>query len=1068
MKQDFATLFQSLKNSSKEPGDLPDILQRVAKTANKYFLPDLCVIFPMNPITGEFLKVTPTHSGEIISYREKFDYPSKSGLTKKILKNKILAIQNISKVYSSPKVEAEKIKSVIGIGLYTKRHEKPLAVMYLDYRKTRSFSREFQNDLRNFAEIASSELQTTWFIRRYREMAKIGQDINENFDNIQQLFDSVYDRIKGILDVSYYISLATYDFRKDKTDLYLVDEGKQRTEDNYTLQKSSVSAWVLHSLEALHIGDFQKEKLPVGVKAFHVSKTASRERSGIFVPIDIGDIPLGVLSIQHPKIKYYDEEDKQILELLANHIALALYNYRLFNDLKQLDASGQVLTTKLVHSKDIVEEVSDRIFETTQADLITLYPYQQSKEKYFSPIHRGNFYNSSSTLRVGEATPAAIVHKVNNQIEPIFAVNSPDLYRLLDKNYEEGGKFPDAEGIKSTAALPLRVGTESIGVLFVNFRTKQRFDLAQQWVIRSLSTYAAIAIRNSRQYQDLRDRRISELNDLRKIDKEISKSLRSEEILKTILDLSAKYIKADTGLIILHNKKLNALEPRATLGDITTEKEKLTIQLDKQKGIANIAFKEKRTIRISNVRKDPEWKDAFIEVSKNTLSEMDIPLILDDVAIGVMNFESSKEDAFSEDDQEFMETLAGQAVIVVRNAIEYERAQRIAAQRKTLIEIVNTLLSQDDRKVVFKIILEKALEITKTSKGTISNCDAIKRQIEVVAENGLREGWSKIQSYDDGIVGLAVQERRIINIGDISKHQLSDKFLDAFPGDEISELVVPIYNNDQVIGVINLESENPYHFEEDDVELVSSLSSLCAVAIKNAENIEQKRLADVAYITGDLSHKMKSPLSKIQRQIELIEIHQNKVQYNDHEVTNRLKQIAKISSDATDMVQKTLDEAKMKLVSIEKTSLKEILRIAITEVDIPKTINIENKIEERDTEFFTFATPELANVFHNLITNSINAIPESKNGYIYIEIEKYDENWIIISFEDNGIGISKYEANLVFQPISSSDSKGRGFGLALTKSYIEMIGGKIDPPTSGRDQSGAKFLLHFRRYPADL
>ena len=1061
MKHDLTNLFQSLRAESKEPGDLTDILNRIAKTAKEYFSPDLCVIFPMNPITGLFLKDTPIYKGKIAAPNLKFDYPRKEGLTKKILHSKILALNILPEKFQSPKVKAEKIISVIGISLYTKRHDKPLAVMYLDYRKARKFSGDFINDLRLFAELASSELQSTWFIRRYREIAKIGQDINENFEDIQQMFGSVFEHIKGILDVGFYFSLATYDFRKNKADLYLVDKGKHKTRYDYSLRKSSATSWVLRNLQVIASGNFRKGGLPVGVKVFHVAKTAGMESSGIFVPIKIGAKPLGVLSVQHSKVNYYDDEDRQILELLANHIALGLNNYRLLNDLRELDSSGQVLTAELDPSVDIIDEVADRIYEATQADLITLYPYQQSKEKYLLPIHRGKFYNPQSTLRMGEAKPAAIVHKVGQRAQPIFAVKSPELYTKLEKNYQEGGRFPDAERIKSTAALPLKAGAESIGVLFINYRSEQQFDPAQQWVIRSLATYAAIAIRNSRLFLSLRDRRLSELEDLRKIDRAISsKLLDSNVILKTILDLSAKYIQADTGLVLLHNKKSNALEPKAINGDIEPTNQDLIVALDKSEGIANVAFKEKRTIRIGNVRKDPEWSRTFIEVAKNTISEMDIPLILESEVIGVMNFESSKESAFSEDDQQFMETLAGQAVIVVSNAIEFERTQRIAIQRKALIDTVNNLLSIDDQEELFSTILRQALDITETTKGTISLSDERKREIRIVAKENLKEGWPLIQSFDDGVVGLSVREKKIINIHNVSTDPLGYLFLDAFPGDEVSELVVPILDGDKVIGVINLESEKPYHYEEDDVELVISLASLCTIAIKNAENIEQKRLVYMGFTTSDLSHKMKSPLSKIQHQVELIETNQGTALSNNTEITDRLSKITEIASNATIMVQKTLDEAKSTLVALESISLRDMIDNALVEIEIPEKVSLINSIQLNNIDLNVTATKHLKNVFHTLITNSMDAMPEG--GSIYIEVEDIIGEWIIISVEDTGKGVSKADADMVLLPISATGLKGRGFGLALTNQYVQMIGGKIDPPIPGRGGVGAKFLVYLK------
>ena len=58
--------------------------------------------------------------------------------------------------------------------------------------------------------------------------------------------------------------------------------------------------------------------------------------------------------------------------------------------------------------------------------------------------------------------------------------------------------------------------------------------------------------------------------------------------------------------------------------------------------------------------------------------------------------------------------------------------------------------------------------------------------------------------------------------------------------------------------------------------------------------------------------------------------------------------------------------------------------------------------------------------------------------------------------------VSKADADMVLLPISATGLKGRGFGLALTNQYVQMIGGKIDPPIPGRGGVGAKFLVHLK------
>ena len=852
--------------------------------------------------------------------------------------------------------------------------------------------------------------------------------------------------------------MVSYDLRRNDAELYLVDEGKKDVKKNFQLA-NSVSSWVLKNLETITFNNLHKDKLPEGINVVHIDGTASREKSAIFVPIKLIGRPLGVLSVQHFKPNYYDDEDRQILELLANHIALALNNRRLLGGLRQLDKSGHKLTGKLDSSQDIIPAVVDSIEETTQADLITLYPYLQSEDKYLQPIERGVFLDNESLI-AGEPTPAAIVHLVNSLNDPIFE-DSTHLYTRLGKDYHTGGKFPDRGKIQSTAALPLKAGSERVGVLFINFRTKQRFDQAQQWVISSLATYAAIAIRNSRLVNELRERRSKELGGLQQIDRVISQILDLKENLQTILELTIEHIKADTGVILLHNKKLNAIVATAAIGEHLRPLEEQVFPLDQFQGIAKTAFETKTSIRINNVRTDPNWKDRFSENSPNTISEMDIPLVLADEAIGVMNFESGREAAFSQEDENFMKTLAGQAVIAIKNALDYQIAQRIAKEREALIDVVNTLLLQTDQKEIFSIILKKALEITGSSKGSINTCDYDRREFRIEAQSSLNPEWgNRVQSLDEGIIGRVVKEKRIIRINQISVDPLRTEFIEAFSGEEESELAVPILDGDEVVGVINLESENPYHFEEDDVELIKSLASLCAIALKNADIVHQKQLASIGLITGDIAHKMNSPLSKIRKQVELVQENCQEILAENGYLAEKIVQIDKMLSETLSMIQTTVNDAKRSFANIEKTSLKSCIKRALDQIGLPENISIEDQISTHRDRLYVLATPELANVFHNLISNARRAMPDG--GKIFLAAETINERWIIISVEDTGKGIPVEVAPLVYS-VSERGETGHGFGLPLTKAYVEMIGGIMDTPVSGRNGVGAKFTFRLRK-----
>ncbi len=96
---------------------------------------------------------------------------------------------------------------------------------------------------------------------------------------------------------------------------------------------------------------------------------------------------------------------------------------------------------------------------------------------------------------------------------------------------------------------------------------------------------------------------------------------------------------------------------------------------------------------------------------------------------------------------------------------------------------------------------------------------------------------------------------------------------------------------------------------------------------------------------------------------------------------------------------------------------------------------------------------QLNQAIHNLVINAQQAMPEG--GTIRVRAENVPasqvrdiplkpDKYIAISIEDHGIGIPKGHLQNIFDPYFSTKEKGRGLGLAVTRSIIEKHGGHIE------------------------
>jgi two-component system sensor histidine kinase/response regulator len=89
---------------------------------------------------------------------------------------------------------------------------------------------------------------------------------------------------------------------------------------------------------------------------------------------------------------------------------------------------------------------------------------------------------------------------------------------------------------------------------------------------------------------------------------------------------------------------------------------------------------------------------------------------------------------------------------------------------------------------------------------------------------------------------------------------------------------------------------------------------------------------------------------------------------------------------------------------------------------------------------------KLHQVLTNLVHNAIKFTP--KDGEIRVEVQPYAEGFVRVAVIDSGCGIPPDEVDKVFDRFYrgdsvSPDARGAGLGLAITKTLVELHGGKI-------------------------
>lgn len=207
----------------------------------------------------------------------------------------------------------------------------------------------------------------------------------------------------------------------------------------------------------------------------------------------------------------------------------------------------------------------------------------------------------------------------------------------------------------------------------------------------------------------------------------------------------------------------------------------------------------------------------------------------------------------------------------------------------------------------------------------------------------------------------------------------------------------------------------------------------------------QKSFENEVQFTSDVSHELRTPISVIMTQSEYgkdIEMTPEEAKHTFNIIFKESKKMSQLVSQLLTLVR--IDKGHLKL-NLENIDIGELLEISLETQQInanKKNINFITNIEEN---IFTFIDEiMILRAFNNIISNAI--FYGKENGFLKISLKK-ENNKIFITFEDNGIGISKENLDKIwirfFQADYSRTTDNSGLGLPMVKGIIEAHNGNI-------------------------
>lgn len=221
------------------------------------------------------------------------------------------------------------------------------------------------------------------------------------------------------------------------------------------------------------------------------------------------------------------------------------------------------------------------------------------------------------------------------------------------------------------------------------------------------------------------------------------------------------------------------------------------------------------------------------------------------------------------------------------------------------------------------------------------------------------------------------------------------------------------------------------------------------------ELVRKEKLATLGQLSGSVGHELRNPLGVMNNALYFL----NTVMTDaDETVKEYLDIIKQEINNCQRIITDLLDFARVKTPRSCVITARELVADSLRRCVIPESVRLQTDIPETLPRIMT-DPQQMGQVFENLITNGVQAMFEGGNLRISARLVRSSEKPVIefgasnfepgsdfieISVEDTGEGISPDNMKKLFQPLFTTKARGIGLGLTVCRNLAEANGGRIE------------------------
>lgn len=429
---------------------------------------------------------------------------------------------------------------------------------------------------------------------------------------------------------------------------------------------------------------------------------------------------------------------------------------------------------------------------------------------------------------------------------------------LLNDNFQEqaealGAKI-DGRPARSWMGVPMLADNQAIGAIIVqDLEIEKAFTQEQMDLLFNLASQVAKIIFNAR-LLDYSLGQIDKIQTAAEIARDISSALNLDELLlKAVNLIHERFNFYHASIFLIDSSGKNAVIREAT-GDAGAQLKRVGHKLSVgSKSIVGYVSGQGDPLVVNDITKDATHLPN--PMLPDTRAEAAIPLKIGDRILGVLDVQSTVPYSFSTNDINTFQTLADQLAIAVNNTELFAETQEHLSQHRLLHHITTSAASGTTLEEALTSAVEGLQVTLGGDRVAILLADEDRKNLVVKAWVGYSEEASDLTiPFGSGITGWVAAHRKPLRINDISQ----DTRYIQVSSNSRSELAIPLIFRNDILGVLNVESEQIGAYNENDEEMLGTLAGSFAAIIANARLVDQiRKQAERERLLHEISSKIR-------------------------------------------------------------------------------------------------------------------------------------------------------------------------------------------------------------------